>query len=194
MSWPSTNIGYVALQQNATFNNVVFYKTTNGGASWFSNSIPLASIGLGTSAFYLQGLGFVSETEGWVGGASGIAFSNSFLHTVDGGVTWSLAGFDDTYFINRIRFLSPTLGIASGANLYLYTPPLAINTQPQGQVVLAGTNVHLLVSAVGLPPLSYQWQKNGTASMPALIPSSFPTPSPAFPAAMPSFASSFPNA
>jgi hypothetical protein len=165
MSWPSSNIGYVALQQNATFNNVVFYKTTNGGASWFSNSIPLSTIGLGTSAFYLQGLGFVSETEGWVGGASGIAFSNSFLHTVDGGATWSLAGFDDTYFINRIRFLSPSLGIASGANLYIYTPPLVINTQPQSQVVPAGTNIQLMVSAAGLPPLSYQWRKNGSNSV-----------------------------
>ncbi|NBV22921.1 MAG: hypothetical protein EBS05_13515 [Proteobacteria bacterium] len=38
----------------------------------------------------------------------------------------------------------------------------AINTQPQGQSVLAGTVVTLTVSAVGAPPLSYQWRKNGT--------------------------------
>ncbi len=162
MSWPSTNIGYVALQQNASFNNVVFYKTTNGGSSWFSNSISLSGLGLGASSFYLQGVGFVSETEGWIGGASGsIAYSNSFLHTIDGGVTWSPAGFNDTFLVNRIRFMSPTLGWASGANLYMYTPPLAINTQPQSQVVHSGTNVQLIVSAAGLPPLSYQWQKNG---------------------------------
>ena len=65
--------------------------------------------------------------------------------------------------INRIRFLSPTLGFASGANLYTFSLPLAITTQPQGQVVVAGTNVNLFVAAAGTPPLSYQWLKNGAA-------------------------------
>ena len=166
MSWPSTNIGYVALQQNGSFDNIVFYKTTDGGNNWVSNGIPLSSVGLGTSAFYLQGLGFVSTTEGWIGGASGIAYTSSFLHTTDGGTTWSAAGFDDTYFINRIRFLTPTLGFASGANLYVYQVPLTITEQPQSQVVVAGTNVNLKVTAFGNPPIGYQWQKNG-ANRPA---------------------------
>jgi hypothetical protein len=159
MSWPTTNIGYCALQQNGSYNTVVFYKTIDGGNNWVSNGIPLSSIG-SPSSFYQQGLGFVSPNEGWMGGASGIPFLNSFIHTTDGGVTWTPMGYDDTYFINRIRFLSPTLGYASGGNLHIYTPPLAITAQPQGQVVVAGTNVNLLVGAVGVPPLSYQWKKN----------------------------------
>jgi hypothetical protein len=164
MSWPATNIGYVSLQQNESFNNIIFYKTTDGGNTWVSNGISLAGLGLGSSAFYLQGIGFVSTNEGWIGGASGsLAYSNSFLHTVDGGVTWTPAGFNDTFLINRIRFLSPTLGFAAGANLYTFSLPLAITTQPQGQVVVAGTNVNLFVAAAGTPPLSYQWLKNGTA-------------------------------
>jgi len=123
MSWPATNIGYVALQQNNSARTaIVFYKTTDGGVTWVSNGIPETSVRLGTNGyhFYLQGLGFVSTTEGWIGGASGLpSYTNSFLHTTDGGVTWSAAGFDDTFFINRIRFLSPTLGFASGANIYV---------------------------------------------------------------------------
>jgi photosystem II stability/assembly factor-like uncharacterized protein len=160
MSWPTTNIGYVALQQNGSYNTVVFYKTIDGGNTWASNGIPLSSIG-SPASFYLQGMGFVSTNEGWLGGASGIAYLNSFIHTTDGGATWTPVGYDDTYFINRIRFLSPTLGFAAGGNLHIYSPPLTINTQPQPQVVLAGTNVNLTVAAIGVPPLSYQWKKNG---------------------------------
>jgi Immunoglobulin domain len=162
MAWPSTNIGYVSLQQNAAFNNVIFYKTTDGGNTWVSNGIPLASVGLTTSQFYLQGIGFVSTNEGWIGGASGLSsYTNSFLHTTDGGVTWTSAGFNDTFLINRIRFLNPNLGFAAGGNLYVYNMPLVITQQPQSQVVQVGTNVNLSVTASSLTPITYQWQKNG---------------------------------
>ncbi|MBI5800233.1 MAG: immunoglobulin domain-containing protein [Verrucomicrobia bacterium] len=39
------------------------------------------------------------------------------------------------------------------------TPPV-VTVQPQSQVVTAGTNVTLTVSATGTAPLSYQWQQN----------------------------------
>ena len=165
MSWPATNVGYVSLQQNGTYSSIVFYKTIDGGNTWTSNGIPEVSVGLYTNGynFYLQGLGFVSTNEGWIGGASGLpSYPNSFLHTIDGGATWSPAGFNDTFFINRIRFLNPALGFASGANLYIYTAPLLITAQPQSQVTLAGANVNLSVAAVGSSPISYQWQKNGS--------------------------------
>ena len=165
MSWPSTNIGYVSLQQNGSYSNIVFYKTTDGGNTWVSNGIPETSVGLFTNGynFYLQGLGFVSTNEGWIGGASGLPnYPSSFLHTTNGGATWMPAGFNDTFFINRIRFLNPTLGFASGGNLYIYSVPLAITNQPQSQTVIGPTNVSLTVGAVGNPPLTYQWIKNGT--------------------------------
>lgn len=162
MSWPTTNIGYVSLQQNGSFNNIVFYKTTDGGNNWVSNGIPLSSVGLGASAFYIQGLGFVSANEGWIGGANSIGYAPAFLHTTDGGLTWSPAGYNNTYLINRIRFLSPTLGYMSGAALHIYSPPLAITSDPQSQVVIRGTNVDLNVTASGIPPIGYQWHKNGT--------------------------------
>ena len=160
MSWPATNIGYVALQQNGTYDTIVYYKTSDGGSTWVSNGIPEVTVGLATNGyhFYLQGLGFVSPTEGWIGGASGLpSYGSSFLHTTDGGATWSPAGFNDSYFINRIRFLSPTLGFAAGANVYLYSVPLAITAQPQSQVLVVGANVSLSVSASGQPPIHYRW-------------------------------------
>ncbi len=163
MSWPAPKIGYVSLQQNAAFNNIVFYKTVDGGNTWVSNGIPLSSVGLTTSQFYLQGLGFVSTNEGWIGGASGLSsYANSFLHTVDGGRTWTAAGFNDTFFINRIRFLSPNLGYAAGGNLYVYNQPIVITSQPQSQIVMAGSNVNLSVGAASLSPVTYQWWFNNT--------------------------------
>ena len=129
-------------------------------------------VGLGSSAFYLQGIGFVSTNEGWIGGASGLSsYTNSFLETLDGGNTWTSVGFNDTFYINRFRFLSSTLGYASGANLYMFSVPLSITTQPQSQVAIAGTNVNLFVAAAGIQPLTYQWLKNGTAYPGATSPS-----------------------
>jgi photosystem II stability/assembly factor-like uncharacterized protein len=165
MSWPSTNIGYVSLQQNGSYSNLVFYKTIDGGNTWVSNGIPETSVGLYTNGynFYLQGLGFVSTNEGWIGGASGLpSYGNSFLHTTNGGATWTPAGFNDTFFINRIRFMNPNLGFASGGNLYLYSAPLGITNQPVSQTVVGPTNVTFTVTASGTAPYYYQWQLNGT--------------------------------
>jgi photosystem II stability/assembly factor-like uncharacterized protein len=167
MSWPATNVGYVSLQQNGAYSNVVYYKTVDGGNTWLSNGIPETSIGLYTNGynFYLQGCGFVSTNEGWLGGASGLpSYPSSFLHTTNGGASWTAEGFNDTFYINRIRFLSPTLGFAAGGNLYLYSVPLSITSQPSSQVVIGPTNVSFTVGAVGNPPLTYQWIKNGAGA------------------------------
>lgn len=163
MAWPSTNVGYVSLQQNNSAENIIFYKTADGGNTWVSNGIPSSEVGLSAGQFYLQGIGFVSTNEGWIGGTSGLStYPPSFLHTLDGGLTWSPAGFNDTFYINRIRFLSPNLGFASGGNLYIYNEPLVIEAQPQSQVVVAGNNLNLSVGATGTSPISYQWQQNGS--------------------------------
>ena len=39
----------------------------------------------------------------------------------------------------------------------------AITTQPASQMVVAGQTATFTVTATGTAPLSYQWQKNGTA-------------------------------
>jgi len=120
MSWPTPQIGYVSLQQNGSYSNVIYYQTTDGGDNWIQKSVPLSSVGLSPSSFYLQGIGFVSPDEGWIGGTSGIAFPNSFLHTTDGGATWSGTGYNDTYRINRIRFLDTGFGVAAGERLHVF--------------------------------------------------------------------------
>jgi photosystem II stability/assembly factor-like uncharacterized protein len=160
MSWPSPNIGYVTLQQNGSHDTVVFYKTTDGGANWISNGIPIASIG--GPSFGLQGIGFVSETEGWMGGSASVVAPFNFIHTTDGGATWSVMGYENTQQINRIRFLNSAFGYASGRKLHVYRVPLAIAAAPTNQTIALGGSAAFHVAAQGVPPLVYQWRFHGT--------------------------------
>jgi photosystem II stability/assembly factor-like uncharacterized protein len=159
MSWPSPNVGYVTLQQNGSHDTVVFYKTTDGGATWVSNGIPIVAIG--GPSFGLQGIGFVSETEGWMGGSAGVAAPYNFIRTTDGGGTWTPVGYDNTQQINRIRFLTPEFGYMSGRKLHVYRVPLVITQQPTNQILVAGQNYEFTVAATGIAPLTYQWRFNG---------------------------------
>lgn len=167
MSWPSANIGYASLQQNGSESTIVFYKTTDGGATWVSNGIPHTAIGVSAAqSWFIQGIGFVSETEGWMGGSTsaGLTFEQSFIHTTDGGLTWTTDGYNTTKGMNRIRFSSTTFGYGSGQKLHVFRVPLLITAQPTNQIVVSGTNAIFAVAAQGTAPLSYSWRFNVTNS------------------------------
>ena len=161
MSWPSPNVGYVSLQQNSmtSAGNHIFYKTIDGGATWSSNGVPFSAIGVST--FYSQGIGFVNENEGWVGGDSGAGTAN-YIHTTDGGQSWTRVGSEDTLRINRIRFLRPDYAVASGARVAVYRVPLSITTQPNDQAGTIGSNATFSVTAQGSIGFAYQWRHHGT--------------------------------
>ena len=161
MSWPSPSVGYVSLQQNSLTpaGNHIVYKTIDGGATWVSNGVPFSVIGVST--FYSQGIGFVNENEGWVGGDSGAGSAN-FLRTTNGGQSWVRAGSADTLRINRIHFLRPDYAVASGARVSVYRVPLSITAQPNDQSAALGSNATFSVTAQGSLGLSYQWRHYGT--------------------------------
>ena len=162
MSWPSTNIGYVSLQQNNPYSSFVFYKTTDGGNTWVSNGIPLSAIGSPLS-FELQGIGFATTNEGWLGGGSVAAPSPyNFIHTTDGGLTWTAMGYDNANNLNRFRFVSPTLGYLSGIKLHVYHIPLAGVISPAGVTTNVGFPVTFTATNYGTPPINLQWRLNGT--------------------------------
>jgi photosystem II stability/assembly factor-like uncharacterized protein len=111
-------VGYVALE---SFTRGAILKTTNGGDSWTRIDIndPQGNVNL-------EGVGFVDESTGWVGGwgvplvgdpAAG--FSSS---TTDGGKSWQDAN-EIGRFINRFRFFGNpvTVGYASGLTVYQYS-------------------------------------------------------------------------
>jgi photosystem II stability/assembly factor-like uncharacterized protein len=113
-------LGYVALE---SFVRGAILKTTDGGASWSRIDItdPQGNANL-------EGVGFVDEMTGWVGGWGSDTFlEGSSSATTDGGKTWRDAN-EIGRFINRFRFFgSPvTDGYAAGLTVYRYsTEPAA---------------------------------------------------------------------
>jgi len=123
-SFPSESVGFVSVE-NFGFGAKVL-KTTDAGATW-SEIVILTDP--------LQGVGFVTETDGWISGGGTTA------RTTDGGATWSLDPLDGA--VNRFRILSPGLGYAVGSRVYKYNdgttglpdlvsgpPPGAVTTVP----------------------------------------------------------------
>jgi photosystem II stability/assembly factor-like uncharacterized protein len=160
ISFPTPETGYVALQQNGPHDSAVFYKTTDGGATWTEHHIPLSLVE--NQRFFVQGIGFATADEGWIGGAANNdPWEYSFLRTTDGGATWTPAGYEDSRSMNRIRFLRPDLGFASGAQLHVYRSPLTIQTHPSARFATGGETVNLSVAVTGSGPFEFQWQKNG---------------------------------
>jgi len=87
-------------------------KFTDFGNKWIE--IPFRS-------YHQQGIGFVNENTGWVGGWTGPNYE-----TTNGGAEWHLAGWGT--FLNRIRFLSDTIAYGVGNRIYKYSrEPVGIN-------------------------------------------------------------------
>ncbi len=160
MSWPTTNVGYVSLQQNNSYSSFVFYKTTDGGQTWVSNGIPLSAIG-SPSSFELQGVGFVSTNEGWLGGGA-LSPPYNFIHTTDGGLTWTAMGYNNANNLNRFRFVNSTLGYLSGIELHVYHIPPAGMISPASVTTNYGSAVRFTATNYGTPPIALQWRLNGT--------------------------------
>jgi len=109
------NIGYISLEN---FNDGAILKTSDGGTTWKRLEI----IDEQQNA-NLEGVGFVDENQGWVGGWGTPAFvGGQSSATTDGGKTWTDAN-EIGKFINRFRFLgSPVaVGYAAGATVYKYS-------------------------------------------------------------------------
>ncbi|HEX8269447.1 MAG TPA: T9SS type A sorting domain-containing protein [Flavobacterium sp.] len=82
-------------------------KSTDAGVTWVSKSVPDTDI---------QGVGFISETHGWMGG-----HNSPFLETFDAGDTWTDVGIGSN--LNRIFIINENLAYASGTTIYKYTDP-----------------------------------------------------------------------
>ena len=106
MSFPSRSTGYVSLQRNSQ-TPIYFVKTTDGGLTWEEKLFS-------TDYYFVQGLGFINEDVGWIGGNS----SRPTFETRDGGETWSSAGFGSR--VNRFRFLGDSVAYAVGRRVYKY--------------------------------------------------------------------------
>lgn len=116
-------LGFVSLEN---FNEGAILKTTDGGMTW--ERLPVNDPQKNAN---LEGVGFVDETHGWVGGWGDRQFKRlASSETTDSGLTWRDAN-EIGKAINRFRFFgSPvTLGYASGQTIYKYAPSTLVMPQ-----------------------------------------------------------------
>ena len=110
------NLGFISLEN---FRAGAILKTTDGGASWKRLKIndPQGNANI-------EGIGFIDENNGWVGGwGSSVRPLPGFSSgTTDGGNSWQDANHIGL-FLNRFRFFgSPvSVGYASGDTIYKYS-------------------------------------------------------------------------
>ena len=129
ISFPTETIGYVSIQKKpyTAATTEYFLKTTDGGLTWFEFPFMFADTSE-DEVYSSLAIGFITPTRGWMGS---YVNDRPTLMTEDGGVTWSEAGFGQN--VNRIRFLHPWLGYATGRTVYKYVDSTAMDIN--GQIV-----------------------------------------------------------
>lgn len=107
ISFVSSLVGFVSVENLNATGAVYFLKTVDGGQTW-------SEVLVSPDYLNFQGIGFLTEYYGWLGG-----WNIGCYITQNGGGSWTWKNFG--YHVNRIRFLSPTLGYAVGRDIYKYT-------------------------------------------------------------------------
>ena len=119
--FPTRDVGYVSIESTKTSGDGAILKTTDGGQTWQVLPVPSTS---------MQGIGFVDEQTGWIGGY------RTPQVTTDGGQTWSSA-FDLGSAVNRFAFFGDSLAYAVAERVYRYgDPPTASEPAPPAEPVL----------------------------------------------------------
>ncbi len=109
ISFISRQVGFVSIE-GGTGGTVYYLKTTNGGLNWSDKPF--------INNYDEEGIGFINENTGWIGG-HGNGITDESYETTDGGSSWHLGGWGKQ--LNRIRFLSDTLAYACGDTIYKFT-------------------------------------------------------------------------
>lgn len=103
ISFINRTTGFVSVE---SWTRAVVLKTTNGGLNWTDRVF--------TTSSDLEGIGFINENTGWIGGWSGPTYM-----TTNSGNNWSQVQWG--YNLNRFRIMSDTLGFALGRGIFKYT-------------------------------------------------------------------------
>lgn len=106
----SESFGVISIERHPNYGLSYLIKTTNKGINW--TEIPFM-------AYDQEGIGFLNENTGWIGGYGSSSATDSTYMTTNGGITWSKAGWGKS--MNRIRFINDTLAFASGVTGYKYS-------------------------------------------------------------------------
>ncbi|HEX2788590.1 MAG TPA: T9SS type A sorting domain-containing protein [Ignavibacteria bacterium] len=123
-SFINSTTGYCSVERSGTA--TYYAKTTNGGANWFRQNYNFFPV--------VQGICFLNENTGWVGGGHEFPppYSNTF-GTTNGGVTW--VGVPNLLNVNVFQLLSDTLGFAVGNRVYRYGKDSIVNIENISNII-----------------------------------------------------------
>lgn len=108
--------GFVSVE---SLNRAVILKTTNAGLNWTDRVF--------TTTRDLEGIGFINENTGWVGGWAGPTYM-----TTNSGINWTQVPWG--YHLNRFRIINDTLAYALGRNIHKYTAEIVAVQQISGEI------------------------------------------------------------
>ena len=129
----NARVGFVSLEN---FSAGAILKTTDGGQTWIR--LPVNDRQHNAN---LEGVGFVDEQTGWVGGWGDSDFEKlSSSATSDGGSTWRDAN-EIGKALNRFRFFGTpvTVGYASGQTVYKFERVSDGHAAPRAALAFAAT-------------------------------------------------------
>ena len=105
VAFPTEQNGFISIQRNVKDGQVYVLQTKDGGKSWFANEYF-------DKYDYVQGIGFVNEKVGWMGGGN-----QWTMETRDGGETWQPMA-DIGRGFNKFQFFGDTMGYGVGYGIY----------------------------------------------------------------------------
>jgi len=105
VAFPDEQNGFISIQRNVKDGQVYVLQTKDGGKSWFANEYF-------DKYDYVQGIGFVNEKVGWMGGGN-----DWTMETRDGGNTWKPMT-DIGRGFNKFQFFGDTMGYGVGYGIY----------------------------------------------------------------------------
>jgi photosystem II stability/assembly factor-like uncharacterized protein len=115
--FPTRSTGYVSVEPEGTLSTGHLLKTVDGGQTWLELPFTLD---------YQQGIGFATETLGWLG------YGGRVSQTSDGGATWVRANFGGD--VNSFHMLGPEIGYAAGRLMYKYSRQTPVSAKSMSEV------------------------------------------------------------
>lgn len=134
IEFPSRDTGYASVEKAIFLSDSIpapYLKTTDGGITWIEKDfLP--------TPYDQEGIGFINNTTGWLGGW-GDDDDGPTYKTTDGGDSWVLDDWSRNF--NRFRFINDTVSYAVGKTVYKYSKDSTVSINIVSSEIPTGYNL-----------------------------------------------------